>query len=102
MKLKKGDTVSVVSGKDKGKTGKILEVFPKENKVLVEGANQYKRHLKGRVAGQKSEIVTLTKPLSVSNVSLICPNCKKLTRVGYEESKNKKIRVCKICKKEID
>lgn len=101
MKLKKGDTVQVVSGKDKGKTGKILDVFPKENKVLVEGVNQYKRHLKARTQTQKSEIVTKTFPLPVANVVLICTNCKKETRVGYEKLNSKKVRICKICKQSL-
>ena len=77
MKLKKGDLVTVVRGKNNGKTEKIVKVFSKEGKVLVEGVNQYKRHVKGRMQGQKSEIITLTKPLHVSNVQLVCPKCKK-------------------------
>jgi len=101
MKLQKGDTVNVVRGKDSGKTGKIEKVFSKEAKVLVEGVNQYKRHIKARMAGQKSEIVTLTKPLPVSNVMLLCPKCKKLTRVGYKVMKEDKVRICKKCQAEL-
>ena len=101
MKLQTADIVKVVRGKDAGKTGKIEKVFTKENKVIVEGVNQYKRHLKARVPGQKSEIVTLTKPLPVSNVALICPKCKKQTRIGYKVEKDSKVRICKKCGKEL-
>jgi large subunit ribosomal protein L24 len=101
MKLKKGDTVSIVRGKDSGKKGAVEKVYTKEDKVLVEGVNQYKRHVKGRMQGQKSEIITLTKPLSVASVQLICPKCKKLTRVGYKFLKDEKVRICRKCKAEI-
>lgn len=101
MKLKKGDSVKVSLGKDKGKIGKIQEILPKENKVLVEGVNQYKRHVKGRVQGQKSEIVTLTKPLPVGAVSLVCPKCNKVTRIGFSIEKGKKERICRKCEKAI-
>jgi len=101
MKLKKGDTVKVVAGKDKGKISKVQKVLPKAGKVLVEGVNQYKRHLKGR--GQvKSQIITITKPLPVSNVALVCPKCSKPTRVGYAMMQEKKVRFCKKCKQDID
>ena len=101
MKLLKNDTVKVVAGKDSGKTGKIERVFSKESKVLVEGVNQYKRHMKARSANQKSEIITITKPLPVANVALICPKCKKQTRVGYKLIKDAKVRICKKCKTEL-
>ena len=101
MKLKKGDLVTVVRGKDAGKTEKIEKVFSKEAKVLVAGVNQYKRHVKSRMQGQKSEIITLTKPLAVANVQLVCPKCKKLTRVGYKMLKDEKVRICKKCNAEI-
>lgn len=97
MKLLKGDEVKIVLGKDKGKTGKIEKVFAGENAVLVGGVNQYKRHMKARSQGQTSEIVTITKPLSVAKVQLICPKCKKITRVGYMMEKGKKVRVCRKC-----
>src|SRR4051812_16084384 len=101
MKLKKGDTVQVVRGKDSGKIAKIDRVFSKEEKVLVEGVNQYKRHVKARRAGDKSEIITLTKPLPVANVRFLCPHCKKPTRVGYKLLKDTKSRVCKKCNEEL-
>jgi len=88
-------------GKDKGKTGKVLKVLPSKNMVLVEGVNQFKRHMKGRVQGQKSEIVTITKPMHASKVSLIDPKKKKPTRVGYKFEKGKKIRIAKKSQAEI-
>jgi len=101
MKLKKGDNVKVVIGKDKGKTGKIDKVFPKENKVLVSGVNLYKRHMKARSQSQPSEIITLVKPLPVANVVLVCPKCHKDTRIGYKIEKNEKSRICVKCKSKI-
>lgn len=101
MKLIKGDMVAIVAGKDKGKTGKIEMVFSKTRKVLVPGVNEYKRHQKGGYGNSKSEIITITKPLPMSNVQLICPKCKKLTRVGYKIEKGTKTRMCRKCGKEI-
>ncbi len=100
MKLKLGDQVKVIKGKDSGKLGKVEKVFSKEDKVLVEGVNQYKRHIKARMQGQKSEIITLTKPLSLTNVMVMCPKCKQPTRVGIKVLKDSKVRVCKKCKHE--
>ncbi|HSW47900.1 MAG TPA: 50S ribosomal protein L24 [Candidatus Saccharimonadales bacterium] len=101
MKLIKGDTVKITKGKDSGKTGKVEKVINGSSKVLVEGVNQYKRHIKAKAQGQKSEIITITKPLPVGNVALICPKCKKQTRIGYKMLKDSKIRICKKCKKDI-
>ena len=101
MKLKKGDEVEVVKGKDSGKRGKIEKVFPKVSMVLIPNINTYKRHKKKRLQNEKSEIITLTKPIPVSNVELICPNCHKRTRVGFKIEKETKVRICKNCKKEI-
>lgn len=101
MKLRKGDLIKVVRGKDKGKEGKIETILPKLSKVIVNNVNQYKRHLKARSQNQPSEIVTLTKPLPVTNVALICPKCHLQTRVGVKEVKGNKIRICKKCQAEI-
>lgn len=97
MKLKKGDTVAIIKGKDKGKTAKILRVFGRENKVLVEGINMKKRHTRPRKAGQKGEIITISHPFALANVMLICKHCGKKTRVGYRVSETQKLRVCKKC-----
>jgi large subunit ribosomal protein L24 len=105
MKIKKGDTVLVISGKWKGKTGKVLKAFPREMKVLVEGVNIVKKHQKPRKEGEKGQIIEIPKPFPVSKVKLICPNCKKATRVGFEILKTKgekiKVRICKKCKTKI-
>ena len=101
MKLKKGDEIKVVRGKDKGKTGKIEKVFPRVDKVIIPNVNLYKRHLKARSQSQPSEIITLTKPLPVSNVKLICPKCHLPTRVGYKIDDSKKTKIFKKCKQEI-
>lgn len=101
MKLRKGDKVRIITGKDKGKTGKIEKIMPGISKVFVPGINEFKRHLKSKLSGQKSEIITITKPLPVSVVALVCPKCEKPTRVGYKIEKNIKVRICRKCKKEI-
>ncbi|OGH19004.1 MAG: 50S ribosomal protein L24 [Candidatus Levybacteria bacterium RIFCSPHIGHO2_12_FULL_38_12] len=101
MKVRKGDEVVITIGKDKGKRGKIEKVLTKENKVIVAGMNQYKRHVKARTQTQKSEIVTIIKPLAVSNVMPICSNCNQPTRIGFEEKNRKKMRICRKCSKEI-
>jgi large subunit ribosomal protein L24 len=101
MKIKKGDTVLVICGKYRGKTGKVLKVLPKEGKILVEGVNIVKKHQRPKREGEKGQIVELPAPIDISNVKLICPNCKKATRVGYKISKGKKSRVCKKCGQEV-
>jgi large subunit ribosomal protein L24 len=98
MKIKKGDTVLIISGKDKGRTGKVIKALPKENKVIVEGLNLVKKHLRPKRSGEKGQIVSIPQPLYVSKVKLICPKCKKPTRVGYEISNDQKFRRCKKCK----
>jgi large subunit ribosomal protein L24 len=101
MKLKKGDKVKVVAGKDKGRTGKIEKVFPQKDKVLVAGVNVFKRHLKPRGEKKPGGIVDLVKPLPVANVGLICPKCGQITRVGYHQTKLEKTRICKKCQEPI-
>ncbi len=99
MKIKTGDNVKIIAGKDKGKTGKVLQVFPQQERVSVEGANIMVKHLRGsgKQAGQKVEFAA---PLHVSNVMLIDPKTSKPTRVGYKvldakDGKNKKVRISK-------
>ncbi|MDO8577090.1 MAG: 50S ribosomal protein L24 [Candidatus Daviesbacteria bacterium] len=100
MKIKKDDKVKVLLGKDRGKEGKVVFVLAKAGKVFVEGANLYKRHVKkqGQIEGG---IIDIPKPFDVSNIALICPNCKKVTRVGYTTVGNEKVRICRKCEKEI-
>lgn len=101
LKIKKGDTVVVMAGKNRGKRGKVERVFPKEGRVLIPGVNEYKKHVKkqGERAG---EIVTLSRPMKASVVAVVCPKCKQPTRVGYRLVDDKKIRVCRKCDGVID
>lgn len=97
MKIRKGDTVLIIKGKDRGRSGKVIKALPKENKVIVEGLNLSKKHLRPKRSGEKGQIITIPRPIYVSNVKLICPSCKKATRVGYEIKNEKKFRKCKKC-----
>lgn len=97
MKIRKGDNVLVISGKDKGKTGKVLKALPKESKILVEGVNLRKKHRKPKRAGEKGQTVTLPSAISASNVKLICSKCGKATRAGYKATEGRKYRFCKKC-----
>ena len=102
IRLKKGDTVVVVSGKDKGKTGKVLGVHPAENKVTVEGINIVKRHLKPTRVNPQGGIIDVQKPIWVSKVAIVEPTSKKPSRIGYTIGKDgKKVRVFKKTGKEI-
>lgn len=101
MKLKKDDMVLVISGKDRGKKGKILEVFPKENRILVEGVNLRKKHRKPKKSGEKGQIIHLPGHISISNLKLICPKCKKVAKVKYKTTEKQKHRICKKCNQEI-
>jgi len=101
MKIRKGDTVLIISGKDRGKRGKVLEVLPKENRLLVEGVNLRKKHQRPKKSGEKGQIVTMPSFISISNVKLICSKCGKATRVGYKIEKEVKVRICKKCGQEI-
>ena len=95
MKIKKGDTVKVIAGKDKGKEGKVLAVNVKDNTVIVEGINMVTKHNKPSAANQAGGITTKEAALHVSNVMLVIDG--KATRVGYEVEKDGKVRVCKKC-----
>ena len=97
MRIKKGDTVKVLSGNDKGKTGEVLEVIPKTQKVVVKGVNIRKKHVKPRKAGEEGGIIPSEFPIHSSKVNVICPKCQKATRVGYIVENNEKVRVCKKC-----
>lgn len=101
MKIKKGDNVLVVSGKDRGKKGKVLRAFPRDAKIMVEGANVRKKHVRAKRAGQKGQIVEMPAMFAVSNVKLLCAKCGKTTRVGYKIEGKKKVRICKKCGAEL-
>ena len=97
MKIKKGDNVQVLSGNDKGKTGEVLEVIPKLDKIIVKGVNMRKKHVKARKQGEESGIIAVECSIPSSKVNVVCPKCGKATKVGYSIEKEQKIRVCKKC-----
>jgi large subunit ribosomal protein L24 len=95
MKIRKDDNVIVISGKDKGKTGKVLKAFPRENKVLITGVNVIKRHERPRKSGSKGQVVDKTMPINASNVMIVDPKDGKRTRIGLKFEAGKKTRVTK-------
>ena len=97
MKVKKNDTVLVITGKDAGKTAKVLAALPKANRVIVDGVNVQKKHKKARSAQEVSSIQNQAGPIDASNVMVVCPVCNKATRVAYAVEGDKKARVCKKC-----
>jgi large subunit ribosomal protein L24 len=103
QKLRKGDKVRVMLGKDNGKEGTIEKLMAKEGMVFVTGVNIYKRHVRKELT-QNGEggMIDIIKPINISNASLVCPSCKKVTRVGFETLKDgSKVRICRKCKKQI-
>jgi len=102
MKIKKGDKVLIIGGKDRTKIGQVLKVLPKNNKLIIEGLNLVTRHIKPRKSGEKGQKLKIPSPIDVSNVKIICPKCKKPTRIGFQREKNKKVRICKKCSAIID
>lgn len=101
MKIIKGDTVTVISGKDKGRQGQVIRSLPKTKAVVVQGLNLYRKHLKPQ-SGQKGGIVQKERPLNVSKVALLCPQCKKPTKVGYQvEKSGDKYRICRRCRSKL-
>jgi large subunit ribosomal protein L24 len=101
MKIKKGDKVQVIAGKDRGKQGEVLHVLPTTAQVIVKGANIMKRHVRARRDGEKGQRIEKEAPLHVSNVMLVCPHTSKPTRVGYKIEGNEKIRISKRANKAI-
>lgn len=101
MKIKKGDQVKILAGKDRGKQGKVLRVIPKKDRVVVENINIHKKHVRPRREGEKGQIIEMSAPIHISNVALICSKCGKPTRVGFRFEEEKKVRYCKKCKKVI-
>jgi large subunit ribosomal protein L24 len=101
MKIHKGDTILVTSGKDKGKKGKVAKVFPETSKIVVEGLGLVKKHVRPKKQGEKGQVVAIAKPFDVSKVKLICPKCGQAARIGYKIMEGGKFRICKKCKQEI-
>ncbi|PIR07024.1 MAG: 50S ribosomal protein L24 [Candidatus Komeilibacteria bacterium CG11_big_fil_rev_8_21_14_0_20_36_20] len=102
-KIKINDRVSIIAGKDKGKSGKVIQVLPAMNKIVVEGINVMYKHLRSPKRGEKGQRVQFNGPVAISNIMLNCPKCNKATRVGIKESdRQAKTRFCKKCKELID
>ncbi len=97
MKIRKGDNVKIISGNDKGKTGKVLSVLPERDLVVIEGLNMKKKHVRPREQGKKGELVRIPAPLQISRIAFVCPKCGKPTRVGYKIVEGRKTRLCKKC-----
>lgn len=114
MHIKKGDKVKIIAGKDKGKTGKVLQVFPTRQRVSVEGLNILIKHMRPRRQGESGQRIEFPAPLNISNIMLVCPRCNKPARVGYKnigkqkttaegkKIRQKKTRYCKKCEQNID
>ena len=96
MKLKKGDRVRVLSGKDRGKEGEVMRALPQRGMVIVDGVNQVKKHQKALRATMQAGIIYKDMPMPVSKVAIVCPNCGP-TRVGYRFDGNHKVRICRKC-----
>lgn len=103
MKIKKDDNVLVISGKDKGKTGKVRFAYPKDERLIVEGINFQKKHSKARGAVKQAGIIEREAPLNIADVMLICKQCNKPTRVGYRVLQDgRRVRICRVCREVID
>lgn len=101
LKFKIDDTVKVLSGKDKGREGKIEKIFLKKGSALIQEINLYKKHVKGS-QGQKGGIYDIPRPLPLAKIAVVCPNCKKTTRVGLKVVSDEKVRFCRKCNRQID
>ena len=103
MKIRKNDTVLVIVGKDRGKTGKVRFAYPKDERILVEGINFIKRHTRARGQVRQAGIIEREAPIHVSNVMLLCNKCNHPTRVGFRFLEGgKKVRICRSCSEVID
>ena len=100
LKFKVRDKVKIISGKDKGRTGSIEKILPQTFSVVIPGLNEYKKHVKP-TSEQKGGIISISRPVYFSKIMLVCPNCSKVTKVGFRLVAKEKVRFCKKCKKEI-
>lgn len=98
MKIKKGDNVKIMSGKDRGKTGTVMHAMPEEDRITIDGLNVFKKRSRPKRQGAKGEVVLVPRPMPVSKVMLICSTCKNPTRVGFHLDGPRKVRYCKKCK----
>jgi large subunit ribosomal protein L24 len=98
MKILKGDTVKIISGKDRGKTGKVLHALPSTNRIVIDGLNLIKKTSRPKQQGEKGQTVMVPRPLAAAKTMVVCSSCKEPTRVGYRRDGSGKIRYCKKCK----
>lgn len=98
MRIKKGDTVEILSGADRGKSGKVLRVDSKEERILVDGINLKKKHVRSKRQDKKGEVVLIPLPVPAAKVMPVCPSCKKSTRPRFELLDSGKARICRKCK----
>ena len=101
MRIKKGDNVLIIAGKDKGKKAKVLKSFPSKGLILVEGVNIKKTHKRPKRQGEKGQIIEVSFPLDISKAQILCSKCDKPTKIGYKIEGENKVRICKKCQVEI-
>ena len=101
MKIIKGDTVKIISGKDRGKTGKVLRALPTTGRIIIDGLNLVKKTSRPKQQGEKGQTVMVPRPLAAAKAMVICSSCKQPTRVGYRADGARKVRYCKKCKAKI-
>jgi len=101
MKIKKGDSVKILAGKDRGKSGKVLRVMSDTGRIAVEGVNTVSKRMRPTKAGQKGQVVVVARPLPIPRVAVICPSCKAATRIGYKVNGSSKVRICRKCQAQI-
>jgi large subunit ribosomal protein L24 len=101
MKFKKGDNVMIMTGKDNGKTGKVLTVLNDNNRVLIDGMNLAQKRSRPRKQGEKGQVVSVPRSVAADNVMIVCPNCKEATRIGMNITDKEKFRICKKCQARI-
>ena len=102
MKIKKGDQVLIITGKDRLRKAKVIKVLPSQGRLVIEGINIVKRHQRPKSQGANGQVVEIPMSMDVSNVKLICPQCSQATRVGVKVvDSGRKVRICKKCQKEI-
>ncbi|HUZ93097.1 MAG TPA: 50S ribosomal protein L24 [Candidatus Paceibacterota bacterium] len=97
MNIRKGDTIKILQGKDRGKTGKVLSAHPEDGRIVVEGLNVYKKRSRPKKQGQKGETVLVPRAFPASKAALVCGSCKAAARVGFHVEGNAKVRYCKKC-----
>src|SRR3989344_2775298 len=101
LKIKKGDNVKVITGKDRGKIGKVVKTLFLQGKVLIENVNVFKKHVKPKRANEKGQVIFVSRPINVSNVQLLCQACGRPTRIGNKIDGKDKIRFCRKCNAKI-